>query len=273
MQFLSSATKKQKKCLVCADKYWMRIALLISGEFREFEIAHKFWTFLQWKDVDIYWSTWKTSNIVYTEHHSIVEPINFKLIHSTNPKGVIVESQDDDNRHPAIKMIHRIKEGLKLVLESEYDVVMIIRPDLMIMSSDEYLRDRLKYSIENQKCLIDGYRPGASGDQFVILPVKFAREFLEYDFNQHIDFTSPWPLCDIHEMFAYFFKDNAEGLAVLYFWHAIVRVTARKLKPIHQQHFRRVLQTSAEWWETRNKLKYHISEIYDTHCAPRKLQG
>lgn len=117
-----------------------KIAVLISGAFREFEIAHKSWKFLDNPDVDVYFSTWQTSsqhnnklNIHVTE---TVTDYNIRRL-IPNCKGVDIGSNIackiscKNNNH---RMINRWIAGIKLIEGSniKYDICIIIRPDLYL---------------------------------------------------------------------------------------------------------------------------------------------
>jgi hypothetical protein len=115
-----------------------KIAVLISGAFREFEIAHKSWKFLDNPDVDVYFSTWETTkqhndklNIHVDE--TVTEYNIRRLI--PNCKGVDIGSAITCNiacKNNNHRMINRWMAGIALVKVSniKYDVCLIIRPDL-----------------------------------------------------------------------------------------------------------------------------------------------
>lgn len=265
MQCLSSQTKKQLKLQGCEDKYWMRIALLISGEFREFAIAHKFWPFLQWEGLDIYFSVWSTSHIYYPDKHFEVEPVNYRMMNLLKPKALIVEHQPKGELHNNLKMIHRLKQGFDAILNSgiDYDVVITVRPDFFSYSKDEYYREQVKQAYERQICLIDGFRPEASGDSLIIYPIKYVKVFQEYDFTSKFTrLPNGVYNGDIHKIFGEFFTGKAEEMPGMSRTIGIVRVTARELHPLHQKSFRRVDNKAEEWWNKRNGPGY-IKRIYD----------
>lgn len=125
----------------------MRIAVLITGEYREFEIAHKSWPFLKWPDVDFYLSTWSITkelnsrmkiNISETVSiERVKEYINVVNWDISQPKTDYLTQQ---------KMIDRWHAGLKLINDSgnTYDAVIIIRPDLYLDIDENILKEFLR---------------------------------------------------------------------------------------------------------------------------------
>lgn len=129
----------------------MRIAVIVSGMYREFETASKSWSFLHWPDVDVYFSTWDdTSETNPRIHINVQEDVSYDRIAKHTPKLVRVslESQDTLVHHSGQnKMIHRWKRGLAMVNFSniDYKAVILIRPDLML----EYNEYQFRQFIEN----------------------------------------------------------------------------------------------------------------------------
>jgi hypothetical protein len=117
-----------------------KIAVLITGEYRTFDIAAKTMRFLQDEKVDVYVSTWNKSFQV-NKHLGIdiEESVDLKRVQAAiHPKklfGHCIEA----NLHYRLghykynePMMHRWKKGLRLILNSgvEYDAIMVVRPDL-----------------------------------------------------------------------------------------------------------------------------------------------
>jgi len=115
-----------------------KMAVLINGEFREFDIAIKSWKFINEIDCDVYVSTWdKTIQINKKLNVHIEEDITEDDIrkHIPNATISILKQSDYDfsfetSWHNA-KQIFHWKNSLRMMKESgiEYDVVMMTRPD------------------------------------------------------------------------------------------------------------------------------------------------
>lgn len=124
----------------------MKIALLIAGEYREFDIAHNFWPFLDWPDVDVYVSTWSESIFALKQPNvGISESISLENFKKNN---IIVKDYNisDVNKDwfgeaTGRRQINRWQAGLELIKKSEskYDIIILIRPDLALsLDTDLY---------------------------------------------------------------------------------------------------------------------------------------
>lgn len=126
----------------------MRLALLISGEFREFETAIKSWNFLRYNP-DCYFSTWDTtSEINRNLNIHINEPVTKERIHNYLPNcNIIVEEENELLTYNYEKMVYKWKSVINMMIESnkEYDAVILIRPDLFLNIND----DRMDYFLQN----------------------------------------------------------------------------------------------------------------------------
>ena len=133
----------------------MKIAVLIAGEYREFAIAHKFWTFLSWPDVDCYFATWKHSLLVQvdTPLDDPLPPIN-EIITAEQIRSLIkVVDLDITDRSESAKMyyvgwsmIERWKSAISLMQKSgtQYDRVILIRPDLALSYDEDMFRQFIR---------------------------------------------------------------------------------------------------------------------------------
>ena len=138
----------------------MKIAVLISGEYRTFDIAKKSMGFLYDERIDVYFSTWdrtyqenKVLGCVLDEEVSIDRVKNSlgakKLAGYSYESASIFKFPYRYNS----KMIHRWQRGLDLIKYSgvEYDAILIIRPDLyfsfnVIFESVESISKDIFYS-------------------------------------------------------------------------------------------------------------------------------
>lgn len=127
----------------------MKIAILIAGEYREFAIAHKSWTFLNWPDVDCYFSTWAENYRVFPDIkiNQIRETVTVEDIHSLiRVVDLDVKELDDNTRSSKCttwKMIDRWKSALSLLKKSNihYDRVILIRPDIALEYDEELFKN------------------------------------------------------------------------------------------------------------------------------------
>ncbi len=113
-----------------------KIAVLISGEYRKFDITRKTMTFLDDPNVDIYVSTWdKTvySNPrinLYVEEDITTDRILKDLY---LPATIRIDKYNLlDSKKYNSKMIYKWKTGIQLIRDSgiKYDNILILRPDL-----------------------------------------------------------------------------------------------------------------------------------------------
>lgn len=115
----------------------MKVALLISGEYRTFGICRKNMPFIDDPRVDVFVSTWNKSVYInpicsLNDTHYISED----EIRATLKKNATIEIED-----PSIlsvqkyntQLIHRWKRGIELIKSSgvNYDYIIITRPDIM----------------------------------------------------------------------------------------------------------------------------------------------
>lgn len=116
----------------------MKTAVLVSGMYREFDIAVKSWKFLKDLDCDVYFSTWKKSiqsSKVLDIH--IEEDVTEEMIlkHIPNAKIKIYDVNDydfsGDVEYHNNKHLFLLKSSLGMIKESgiEYDMLIMTRPD------------------------------------------------------------------------------------------------------------------------------------------------
>lgn len=113
-----------------------KIAILISGEYRKFDITRKTMNFLDDIDVDVYISTWDKT--IYSSPKIglyVEEDITFDRIIKDINRPAIIRIDDHNlfnNYRYNSKMIYKWKTGLQLIKSSKiaYDNVLVLRPDL-----------------------------------------------------------------------------------------------------------------------------------------------
>jgi hypothetical protein len=131
----------------------MKIAVLISGEYRKFGICRKNMSFLDDSRVDIYFSTWdKTIYSLPKINFHKEEDVTLERVKHDLGKDAVIEIEPHDLfqeiRYNS-KMIHRWKRGFELIKNSgiKYDYVLITRPDLYFELKPKTFFD----NIENYK--------------------------------------------------------------------------------------------------------------------------
>lgn len=114
----------------------MKIAVLISGEYRKFDITRKTMSFLDDPDVDVYVSTWDKTTYSSPKINLHIEEIVTKdRILSDLGRIATIKLDNHDlivEKKYNSKMINRWLAGWKLIQDSgiKYDRVLVIRPDL-----------------------------------------------------------------------------------------------------------------------------------------------
>lgn len=113
----------------------MAFAVLICGEYREFDIAVQSFNFLRDLDCDVYFSTWNVSEQNNPGlNFYLKEEITEERIRQHLPNATIsILNVDDYNlEHNQPKMVTHWKNAIRMCNESgkSYDSVMIIRPDV-----------------------------------------------------------------------------------------------------------------------------------------------
>lgn len=128
----------------------MNIAVLIAGEYREFPVSHKTWSFLNWPNIDIYFSTWnktllidknpkiapKLLDVQENDILNFVKPKSYQLLNYTDVKYTRNKSLWN------AAMIILWKKSIELMEQSNirYDRVILLRPDIALNYDEEMLR-------------------------------------------------------------------------------------------------------------------------------------
>ena len=119
----------------------MKVAVLISGEHRTFEICRPNMTFLDDPRADVFVSTWdstrvrsKTFDLNYQVEHTLEK---VQQLVGAQARNILVENYDSFNQSPLntkynVALIYRWVAGVKTILSSgeSYDYLLICRPDL-----------------------------------------------------------------------------------------------------------------------------------------------
>ncbi len=118
----------------------MKIAVLITGEYRTFNFCRKTQLFLDQPDVDVYFCTWNKTNTLnphranskgWEDYKPILREVTLDEIRTTlnRPAEILLQ---DVPQPPINPMIVGWCNGLDLVKKSgiEYDFILVMRPDL-----------------------------------------------------------------------------------------------------------------------------------------------
>lgn len=116
----------------------MKIAIVISGDYRTFDMCRKTMAFIDDLDNDIYFSTWNKTNLKNSYLRiDYQEDITNEKIQNTINRDIraitIGDPPQFSNWVPnGVNMIDRWYKGLQLVKQTEvcYDFIVLLRPDL-----------------------------------------------------------------------------------------------------------------------------------------------
>lgn len=111
-----------------------KVGILIGGEFREFEAAHKSWGFLDDIDYDIYFSTWDVS-------HEVNPGMNIDIIDIVTPDRILkyfpnaivsIEKDHNEIQDNSNKQLYHWSKLYELLSKSKkkYEIIILIRPDI-----------------------------------------------------------------------------------------------------------------------------------------------
>lgn len=247
----------------------IKFALLIVGEIREFEIARQFWPFLNIPNIDIYLSTWSTSefeNPVYRQQTTeIVEKTNLEK--NLNFKKIIIEDLPKKFFWGMHLYLYKIRGLIATLLDEniQYDIVIIIRPDLIftVFPGHDLVnhlltnvkKDNIIHTITNNFKISD---TKLATDVLMIGTINTFKKFLDFIPNYSLDEISKLQFIDIHEFIGMSYYNN--GIEVenipIYKW-TIARPTSRgKINPTFE-----ILEKDAkDFWEHKYKKFFGSTE-------------
>lgn len=246
-----------------------KVAVLIAGEIREFNVAHQFWPFLNIPDVDIYMSTWSTSKYENPiDKKTVVECVDrFSLEKTLNFKNIIIEDLPDKFCWPIHLYLYKIRGLIKSVLAENisYDVVIIIRPDLIFKIFPEH--DLVNHILENVKTddvihtITNNFKIADTKltcDALMIGTLNTFKKFLDFIPDNNLGNISNLEIMDIHGFFGTSYYNNnieVENLPI-YKW-TIARPTSReKIDPTFE-----VFEQDAKiFWEYKYKRFFCSTE-------------
>lgn len=242
----------------------MKIAVLIAGEYREFALAHKFWTFLKWPNVDCYFATWDTSIFVtYKEERNIEHITQESIYRYINPRKISIDSNPiiKGGESTSTRQINRWQTGIQMMIESGiiYDRVILIRPDLALEYDENQLvkfitempnNDNMLYTITQKHLNIP----------LDIQQVKNVCDIImvgtQGAISKLMNLTKPVDH-DIHKYLAENFLTmgiSVFNLPIPRF--CIARSNCRGL----DLNFSECKEKAKEWWEKKYKVFYHMAD-------------
>jgi hypothetical protein len=247
----------------------MKIALLIAGELREFEIAKNFWPFLNIPDIDIYMSTWSTSvKHDPIKNEKITEIVERETLEkSLNFKKIIIEDLPTAFSWPIHLYLYKMRGLIEAVVAENinYDIVIVIRPDLIFTVFPTYnlvnhilenvKTDNIIHTITNNWKIAD---TKLTTDVLFIGTLNTFKKFLNFIPNHNLDTIPNLELIDIHSFFGTSYLDN--GIEVdnlpIYKW-TIARPNSReKINSTFE-----VLESDAKnHWEYKYKKFFSSTE-------------
>ena len=236
----------------------MKLAILICGEYREFESAHRSWDFLTKTDNDVFFSTWNRSA---QENKGldiyIDEVITEDKIKQFLPNAFIsivdcsVSDSLPNNTH---RMHYHWKNALSMLKEcnNTYTHVLIIRPDIF------YQNHREEYDNYDQQIqpnvLYGGERITLVGCNVFGVDDTF---FLG-DFNTMSEFINDLPIeTEMHHGLAQYIINKGWYVNQLQMGTSIVRGNCRNLKELDMNI---VGQKRHEWYVAYHRHKENENE-------------
>lgn len=168
----------------------MRLAILVCGEYREFETAHRSWDFLTKTDNDVFFSTWNKS---VQENKGleiyIEEDITEEKIKSFLPNALIsiVDNTIGESlKNNTYRMHYHWKNALSMLKESNntYTHVLIIRPDIFYQNHreeyvnyDQQIQPNVLYG--GERITLVGNNVFGVDDTFFLGTFKTISEFID----------------------------------------------------------------------------------------------
>lgn len=130
----------------------LKVAVLISGDYRTFDVCRQTMEIINDPSVDVYFSTWSTTTfelLRYGLKHTREITQSHIVSILNRPATIAVEDYSVKYARYNCNMIHRWKEGINLIKQSgiKYDYVVVLRPDLFFDASDPVdLSDITRYA-------------------------------------------------------------------------------------------------------------------------------
>lgn len=232
----------------------MKCALLISGDYREFELAIQSWEFLGYLDCDVYMSCCKSS-VMSHPIYGIFDKgeINLNRIRRIiNPRAIFISSEKTHIPN-VVHMMSHWKNCIQLMINSKekYDAVIIIRPDLFVeLRKDIFLEEISR--LKNNIIYIIGHTKKNTTtvglqDQLLIGTQDTMKKLLDIrteTYKRGVDIHR-W----LYNEFSAIFDDYVDLSKMLRY--CIVRPTVAY---DDISNFEKVQEKAIIWWEMRNQM-------------------
>jgi len=246
----------------------MKIAVLIAGEYREFPVAHKFWTFLKWDNVDSYFSTWNTSKMLLKGKGEIMEQISEdKILNFITPISIDLASLDDPPQNQICYqgyLINRWKSAINLMNNSgiQYDRVILLRPDVALDYDEEFFKEWLANIPNDAHDTLYAITGGRLDELFPLDKYRQMSDMIYVGTQQSIskildiemDIFNTIYMVDTHRYLADQFVIIYNKIMNMPVQWSIVRSNCRYRTDLD---FNGVKLKSKEWWEHRMKMFFH----------------
>jgi hypothetical protein len=230
----------------------MKLAVLVYGMYREFDIAVKSWDFLNNIDSDVYFSTWNKSaqkNIRLSIN--VDEDVTEERIKKHIPNAITSVQSEDNFRELSNpqKLIYHWKNCLKMVKDSdkEYDLIMLTRPDNYKAISQPHQR-LFKYNKPNtiyglEKIIFSSNEP-------FIQDIFFIGNF---DVMTNLIETIPSTITSIHQDLS---KHILElGYVVETVEHITMATTRANVRGMKELNIKNVFEKTMEWGDNQEQYK------------------
>ena len=191
----------------------MKIAVLVYGQYRDFDISITTWDFINHLDCDFYFSTWNKSNqtsekLNISSSFNVNEDMIKKFIPNSKisilDESIILDTGialEENTR----KIIYHWKNGLKMIRESnvDYDMIFLLRFDTIFTIDCEY-NEVLKLN-EEKTLYYDGRGDVESktvSDLFFISKFDVLSEFIDNlnddSSNIHVELSNTISLLNLN---------------------------------------------------------------------------
>lgn len=236
----------------------MRLAILVCGEYREFEQAHRSWDFLTKTDNDVFFSTWDKSIQenkgldIYIEENITEDKIKQFL-----PNAFIsivdnsINTSLPNNTH---RMHYHWKNSLRLLEESgnNYTHVILTRPDIFYYNhNEEYYDYDVKIKSDRlyggERIVLVGNNVFGVDDTYFLGKYETIKEFI-------IELPIE---TEMHQGLAKYIINKGWFIEQLHMGTAIVRANCKELSQINMQS---VSQKRQEWYEAFHRHKNSENE-------------
>lgn len=241
-----------------------KLAVLVGGEFREFENAQKSWEFLKDFDYDIFVSTWDMS---YEKNDnlniSISEEVTSDRITKYYPNAFINIQRDFDiDSESSYKMLFHWRKLYKLLRSSgqKYDTILLMRPDICL-SYKENFSETINNLLDDRIYNLGGLDQLPSPECLYVNDVLFLGKS-----EIMLKFLSEFPIPinlnkSIHYHLAKFFVNNdiyVDGSMINTVEFFVMRSIHRKFL---NESFKKQCELCTEWWCTK-KFGNELNEYF-----------